>query len=125
MRGAIMRDSGKNRAGYDRVLMAVAATFLTVSASSAWAQGDQLRGNAAELAIDAAIPRPEPANVPPPTPNDFKLDATEAAKVTRTAPATISEPRKADTTETNKVQTNKTETGRTESPAKETAKTET
>jgi murein L,D-transpeptidase YcbB/YkuD len=119
-----MRDSGKNRAGYDRVLMAVAATFLTVSASSAWAQGDQLRGNAAELAIDAAIPRPEPANVPPPTPNDFKLDATEAAKVTRTAPETISEPRKADTTETNKVQTNKTETGRTESPTKETAKTE-
>src|SRR6202035_3726410 len=29
----------------------------------------------AELAIDAAIPRPEPANVPPPTINDFKPDA--------------------------------------------------
>jgi len=32
------------------------------------------RSTAAELAIDAAIPRPEPANVPPPTAADFKLD---------------------------------------------------
>jgi len=66
--------------------MAVAATFLTVSATSAWAQGDQIRNSAAELAIDAAIPRPEPANVPPPTASDFKLDtpvpASDAAKVT-------------------------------------------
>jgi murein L,D-transpeptidase YcbB/YkuD len=78
-----MRDCLKNRAGYDRVLMAVAATFLTVSATSAYAQGD--RNSAAELAIDAAIPRPEPANVPPPTINDFKVDATasvpDAAKI--------------------------------------------
>jgi murein L,D-transpeptidase YcbB/YkuD len=142
-----MRECGKNRGGYDRVLMAVAATFLTVSASSAWAQGDQLRGNAAELAIDAAIPRPEPANLPPPTPNDFKLDPTEAAKVIGTAapqarpakPAEVvtvpvSEPHKANTvsTEANKVETNKGETSKAESPAsdaketaKETAKTET
>lgn len=54
--------------------MAVAATFLTVSATSALAQAD--RSSPAELAIDAAIPRPEPANVPPPTANDFKLDTT-------------------------------------------------
>src|ERR1700744_37941 len=73
-RGAIMRDCSKNRAGFDRVLLAVAATFLTVSAPSALAQ-DAPRNNAAELAIDAAIPRPEPANVPPPTVNDFKLDS--------------------------------------------------
>jgi L,D-transpeptidase YcbB len=71
-----MRDRLKNRAGFDRVLMTVAATFLTVSATSAFAQGDPARTSAAELAIDAAIPRPEPANVPPPTINDFKLDAT-------------------------------------------------
>ncbi len=81
-----MRDCSKNRAGFDRVLMAVAATFLTVSATSALAQADPARNSAAELAIDAAIPRPEPANVPPPTANDFKLDATAsvsgAAKVT-------------------------------------------
>jgi L,D-transpeptidase YcbB len=74
-----MRDCLNNRGGFDRVLMAVAATFLTVSATSAMAQGDQSRSNAAELAIEAAIPRPEPANVPPPTINDFKMDAATAA----------------------------------------------
>jgi murein L,D-transpeptidase YcbB/YkuD len=77
-----MRDCLNNRGGFDRVLMAVAASFLAVSATSAVAQGDQPRSTAAELAIEAAIPRPEPANVPPPTINDFKLDTT----------ATISEP---------------------------------
>jgi L,D-transpeptidase YcbB len=71
-----MRDCLKNRAGFDRVLMAVAATFLTVSATSALAQSDPPRNSAAELAIDAAVPRPEPANVPPPTASDFKLDST-------------------------------------------------
>src|ERR1700761_5496160 len=76
-RGAIMRDCSNNRAGFDRVLLAVAATFLAVSATSALAQ-DAPRNNAAELAIDAAIPRPEPANVPPPTVNDFKLDGIKA-----------------------------------------------
>jgi murein L,D-transpeptidase YcbB/YkuD len=74
-----MRDYSKNRAGFDRVLMAVAATFLAVSATSALAgQSDAPRASAAELAIDAAIPRPEPANVPPPTASDFKMDATAA-----------------------------------------------
>jgi L,D-transpeptidase YcbB len=72
-----MHDCSKNRAGFDRVLMAVAATFLTVSATSAFAQGDTApRNSAADLAIDAAIPRPEPANVPPPTVSDFKPDTT-------------------------------------------------
>jgi L,D-transpeptidase YcbB len=70
-----MRDCSKGRGGYDRVLMAVAATFLTVSATSAWAQ-DPSRSTAADLAIDAAIPRPEPANLPPPTSSDFKMDTT-------------------------------------------------
>lgn len=70
-----MRDCLNRRAGFDRVLMTVAATFLTVSASSALAQ-DQARSSAAELAIEAAIPRPEPANVPPPTASDIKLDTT-------------------------------------------------
>ncbi len=74
--GVRMRDRLKNRAGFDRVLMTVAATFLTVSATSALAQADPARSSAAELAIDAAIPRPEPANLPPPTIDDFKLDTT-------------------------------------------------
>ncbi len=74
-----MRDSSTNRAGFDRVLMAVAATFLAVSATSALAgQSDTPRNSAAELAIDAAVPRPEPANVPPPTAGDFKMDTTAA-----------------------------------------------
>jgi murein L,D-transpeptidase YcbB/YkuD len=86
-RGVMMRDCLKNRAGYDRVLMAVAATFLTVSATSAVAQNDPPRNSAAELAIDAAVPRPEPANIPPPTASDFKADttgtlSTDAPKVT-------------------------------------------
>jgi L,D-transpeptidase YcbB len=109
----MMRDCWKNRAGYDRVLMTVAATFLTVSASSAFAQSDTPRSSAAELAIDAAVPRPEPANVPPPTAADFKPDtpSTDAAKADtnkaaeQTAPATkpadvatapISEPAKVE-----------------------------
>jgi murein L,D-transpeptidase YcbB/YkuD len=71
-----MGDSLKSRAGLDRVLMTVAATFLTVSATSALAQADPPRSSAAELAIDAAIPRPEPANLPPPTIDDFKLETT-------------------------------------------------
>jgi murein L,D-transpeptidase YcbB/YkuD len=72
-----MRDCSTNRAGFDRVLMAVAATFLTMSATSALAaQSTTPRASAAELAIDAAVPRPEPANVPPPTIGDFKMDST-------------------------------------------------
>src|SRR5450631_4307172 len=89
-RDVTMRDYLKNRAGFDRVLMAVAATFLTVSATSAFAQAEPGHRSAAELAIDAAIPRPEPANVPPPTINDFKLDTT----------ASVPEPAKTDTTKT-------------------------
>jgi len=74
-----MRDRSNNRGRFDRVLIAIAASFLTVSATTALAQGDQPRSNAAELAIDAAIPRPEPANVPPPTINDFKMDPVTTA----------------------------------------------
>ena len=72
-----MLDCSKSRAGFDRVLMAVAATFLTVSATSALAQTGPARNSPGELAIDAAIPRPEPANVPPPTVNDFKPDTSK------------------------------------------------
>jgi len=94
-----MRDRVNNRGGFDRVLIAVAATFLTVSAGSAVAQGDPARSNAAELAIDAAVPRPEPANVPPPTINDFKMDSAAA----------IAEPAKTDAP---KVDTSKLDTPR-------------
>ena len=79
-----MRDCLNNRGGFDRLLMAVAASFLAVSATSAMAQNDPPRSSAAELAIEAAIPVPEPANVPPPTAADIKLDTT--ATVTVAAP---------------------------------------
>jgi murein L,D-transpeptidase YcbB/YkuD len=87
-----MRNCLNHRAGFDRVLMTVAATFLTVSASSALAQ-DQARSSAAELAIEAAIPRPEPANVPPPTAADIKLDTTATVQDSAKEPK---EPVKAD-----------------------------
>jgi murein L,D-transpeptidase YcbB/YkuD len=87
--------------------MAVAATFLTVSATAAFAQGDTARSTTADLAIDAAIPRPEPVNVPPPTVHDFKMETTatvpDPAKTTEkaletkpaeTAAAPASEPSK-------------------------------
>ena len=131
-RGMMMRDCSKNRAGFDRVLMAVAATFLTVSATSALAQSDAPRNSAAELAIDAAVPRPEPANVPPPTAGDFKSDTTatipsaptasapDAAKVTQkaaeTKPAEIAPTPAADASkaaDTSKTDTSKSDTAAT------------
>src|SRR5690349_7215333 len=83
-----MRNCVNGRGGYDRVLMAVAATFLAISTTSALAQSDGPHKSAAELAIEAAVPMPEPANVPPPTAGDFKLDnagttssVSDAAKI--------------------------------------------
>jgi murein L,D-transpeptidase YcbB/YkuD len=119
-----MRDYWKNRRGYDRVLMTVAATFLTVSATSALAQTDSPRNSAAELAIDAAVPRPEPANVPPPGPGDFKLDAsssaTNAAKVTATPETTAAKPADIATVPTS--EPGKIETGKADAPATEATK---
>jgi L,D-transpeptidase YcbB len=92
-----MRDCSTNRAGFDRVLMAVAATFLTVSATSALAaQSTTPRASAAELAIDAAVPRPEPANVPPPTAGDFKMDTTATVPDATKAVEKPAEPKPAD-----------------------------
>src|SRR3954452_4522341 len=120
-----MRDCLNHRAGFDRVLITVAATFLTVSASSALAQ-DQARSSAAELAIEAAIPRPEPANVPPPTASDIKLDST--ATVVDPAKEPAKEPLKAEAAPApDKVETKPSDvatTPPTEAPKSETAKTE-
>ncbi|QOG19811.1 MULTISPECIES: L,D-transpeptidase family protein [Bradyrhizobium] len=122
-----MRDCLNHRAGFDRVLMTVAATFLTVSASSALAQ-DQARSSAAELAIEAAIPRPEPANVPPPTAADIKLDTTATVQDNAKEPA--KEPVKAEAAPApaaEKVETKPADVATTpapEAPKSETAKTE-
>jgi L,D-transpeptidase YcbB len=156
-----MRDCLKNRAGFDRVLMAVAASLLTVSATSALtttsalAQADAARNSPAELAIDAAIPRPEPANVPPPTINDFKMDTTasvpdatkteasktdaksEAPKTTEKAPETTkpsdvvtapaADTNNADTKQADapKADTLKADTPKTDAPKSDTATTTT
>ncbi|RTE91123.1 L,D-transpeptidase family protein [Bradyrhizobium sp. LVM 105] len=120
-----MRNCLNHRAGFDRVLMTVAATFLTVSASSALAQ-DQARSSAAELAIEAAIPRPEPANVPPPTAADIRLDTT--ATLQDSAKEPTKEPVKADVAPApDKVETKPSDlatTPATAAPKSETAKTE-
>jgi murein L,D-transpeptidase YcbB/YkuD len=63
------------------------------------------RASAAELAIDAAVPRPEPANVPPPAIGDFKMDSTASApdaakaidKPAEPAAAKADEPKPAET----------------------------
>jgi murein L,D-transpeptidase YcbB/YkuD len=128
-RDVTMRDCLKNRAGFDRVLIAVAATFLTVSATSALAQTEPGRRSAAELAIDAAIPRPEPANVPPPTVNDFKMDTTasmpDAAKTTEQTPETKpSDVATAPAAEKSKADTGKNDTA-TATPATTTPATTT
>ena len=109
-----MRDCSTNRAGFDRVLMAVAATFLAVSATSALAQSDGPRTSPAELAIDAAVPRPEPANVPPPTASDFKMDTTAATPdATRAAaPSTTAkaqDPKPAEIVTAPRIQTSRNE----------------
>jgi murein L,D-transpeptidase YcbB/YkuD len=75
----------KGPAGFDRVLMAVTATFLSLAATSAIAQSTAK--SPADLAIDAAIPLPEPANVPPPTVNDFKPDAAKPDTAAAVTPA--------------------------------------
>src|SRR5689334_22271710 len=120
-----MRDCLNHRAGFDRVLAAVAATFLTVSAGSALAQ-DQARSSAAELAIEAAIPRPEPANVPPPTASDIKLDTT--ATVQDASKDATREPVKAEAAPAaDKVETKPADVATTpaaEAPKSETATTE-
>ena len=80
-----MRDYTSGRialTGFDRVLVAVAATFLTVAATAAQAQSTDAN-TTKELTIDSSVPRPEPANVPPPSSADVKTDAAAPA----TAPA--------------------------------------
>jgi murein L,D-transpeptidase YcbB/YkuD len=109
--------------------MTVAATFFTVSAGSALAQ-DQARSSAAELAIEAAIPRPEPANVPPPTASDIKLDTTATVQDApkEAVKETAKEPVKADAAPAaDKVETKPADIATTpavEAPKNETAKSE-
>src|SRR3954454_10821185 len=110
--------------------MAVAATLLTVSATSALAaQSDAPRASAAELAIDAAIPRPEPANVPPPTASDFKTDSTasvpDAAEVTEKRKAPDTAVKAVETSETRSSETKPSENQASETKSSDTKASET
>lgn len=77
--------------GYDRVLAAVVAAFVSTSAVAQTA--DAPKSGASDLAIEAAVPVPEPANVPPPTAADVQPAAPAAAA--QAEPAKPSEPVKA------------------------------
>jgi murein L,D-transpeptidase YcbB/YkuD len=85
-----MRDFSTGRrnglSAFDQILAAVAATVLSIAATAAPAQTGPAK-SPADLAIDAAVPLPEPANVPPPTAADFKLETVTPAETTATAPA--------------------------------------
>ena len=119
-----MRDFSKSRTGFERVLMAVAATFLTVSAGAAFAQSDSARNNAAELAIDAAIPRPEPANVAPITVEDFKPETTASVPNASKPAEKAAEIRPADAAKP-AAQANATPADVTPGPTADVAKTDT
>jgi len=110
--------------------MAVAATFLTISATSAMAQSDPARKSAAELAIEAAVPMPEPANVPPPTAADFKTDSvgstasvSDPAKPGDAKPAEIKADTKATDTKTTDTKAPETKAPETKAPEMKAADT--
>jgi murein L,D-transpeptidase YcbB/YkuD len=96
--------------------MAVAASFIAVSATSVSVtsalagQTDTPRATAAELAIDAAIPRPEQANVPPPAIGDFKMDSTAPVPAAAKVPDRPTEPSTAAKAVEPKVETKPAET---------------
>ena len=81
-----MRDTSHGRRGFDRVLIAVAASFVALSATSALGQSAATR-TAEDIAIDAAVPVPEPVDLPPPSIADLKTE-TAPAPAAATAPAT-------------------------------------
>lgn len=93
-----MRDFSTGRTGFDRVLAAVAATFLMTGV--ALAQSEPAK--APDAAVSAAVPVPQPANVPPPSAADVKADTkAEAAKPDAAqAEAPKAEAPKADTAQT-------------------------
>src|SRR5581483_4152235 len=92
------------------------------------------RSSAAEFAIEAAIPRPEPANVPPPTAADIKLETTATVQDTvpaknssnaEAAPAPLAvESKSSDVAPTPSAEAPHSETAKTEAPQTEPTKVE-
>lgn len=82
-----MRFVLQDQSGYQRLLAAVVAS---VMATAAYAQSpDTPRPSAAELAIEAGVPVPESANVPPPTAADINGTAAPAQAAPAAAPAPV------------------------------------
>src|SRR5215813_4424224 len=106
-----MRDVRSDRGGYEQIIAAAVAALVVMAAPGASAQSNPAT-TPTELAIDAAVPMPEPANTPPPSPADFNNLARGLA---------TGEPVK---TEQAKTEQAKTEQAKTEATKTEPGKTE-
>lgn len=115
-----MHNSSTGRSGYDRVLAAIAATFLIAGVTTS--VHAESATTPADAKIDAAVPMPDTALVPPPTAADVKTDASknDAAKndaVKNDAPK-AADAAKADTAKTEtKPEAPKADSARSETPA--------
>src|SRR3569623_1462715 len=124
-----MHDFSTGRSGFDRVLAAVAATFL-LTGTVTFAHAEPAKP--VDSSISAAVPTPDTSNVPPPPAADVKPDAAkvEPAKAADAAkPADApkadaakiepakSESPKADTATTAPAAPAKTDNAKTETPA--------
>src|SRR5579859_4110577 len=99
-----MRDFWKERSTRDWMLAAAITTLAFTTATVASAQTK----TAAELAIDAAVPVPEPANVIPPSPSDFASKANALATGSIKAPDAKPTDSKAPETKTPAIETPET-----------------
>jgi len=99
-----MRDFWKDRGTRDWMLAAAVTTLAFTTATVASAQTK----TPAELAIDAAVPVPEPANVIPPSPSDFASKANALATGSIKAPDAKPTDSKAAETKTPAIETPET-----------------
>src|SRR3569623_1394579 len=124
-----MHDFSTGRSGFDRVLAAVAATFL-LTGTVTFAHADPAKP--VDSSISAAVPTPDTSNVPPPTaadvtPDAAKVEPAKAADAAKPADApkadaakiepAKSESPKADTATTAPAAPAKTDNAKTETPA--------
>jgi murein L,D-transpeptidase YcbB/YkuD len=115
-----MHNSSTGRSGYDRALAAIAATFLIAGvATSVHAESAKVP---ADAKIDAAVPMPDTALVPPPTAADVKADAPkiDAAKTdaAKTDAVKTEAPKAADAApQTPAADAAKADTAKSETPA--------
>lgn len=109
-----MHNSSTGRSGYDRVLAAIAATFLIAGVTTS--VHAESATTPADAKIDAAVPMPDTALVPPPTAADVKTDAPKAADAAPQTPA--ADAAKADTAKTEtKPEAPKADSAKSETPA--------